>query len=448
MNQHNKERFLMTISSLSYNSFSFEEWLDYLEKQSPIDKVNLGLERIENVAKNMALLTPDYFLFTVAGTNGKGTTCRALETILLEDNQKVGVYSSPHILNYEERIRINDKSPTHEEFVEAFCAIADHEDGNHLTYFEYTTLAALYLFRKAKLDVVILEVGLGGRLDATNILDADIAVITPIDLDHTVFLGSTREEIGFEKAGIFKENHNQIAIVADQNLPHSILEQAELKKIPIHCPFPNSDADWKFTENIDKTWDLEINGTNPKIYKNLPYSNIPVQNVATALVALHYSPFTLTDELIQKSLPKITLVGRLQQLECKPDLIVDVAHNPHSARYLQTQITRLISENNYSALHLVMGMLKDKDIAKTVEALKFDIPVFWYCSTLSGPRGSLSSNLASFIKQQDFASTQSIQCFDTVKEAVTEAKKQAEIQSLILICGSFHTVSEAFLCLN
>lgn len=438
----------MIMSKLTYGSYSFEEWLAYLEKQSPIDKIDLGLERVASVAQKMELLNPDYFLFTVAGTNGKGTTCRVLEAILLDANQQVGVYSSPHLFQYEERIRINDKSPTHAEFVEAFCAIADLQGEIHLTYFEYTTLAALYLFKKAHLKVVILEVGLGGRLDATNILDADIAIITPIDLDHTLFLGSTREQIGFEKAGIFKSDRSQIAIAADLKVPHSILEQAQQKQIPLHCPTPNPNADWQFTEYPNHTWTLEINGDNPKTYSNLPYPKVPVQNAATALVALHYSPFQVNEKQIRQSLPKIALIGRLQQLEKQPDLMVDVAHNPHSARYLHTQISYLMMENNYSALHLVIGMLKDKDIENTIEALQFEFPVYWYCATLSGSRGGLGADIAQLIQYKNNPSTQAINCFDSVAHAIKQAKKQANKSDLILVCGSFHTVSEAFLCLN
>lgn len=439
------------MKTIPFQSHSFNEWLHYLELQSPSDKIDLGLERIKAVAKKLDLLNPDYFLFTVAGTNGKGTTCRALECFLLADNHQVGVFSSPHLIHYKERVRINDKSPTDAEFVAAFNHIAKHQEETDLTYFEYTTLAALYLFKQAHLQVVILEVGLGGRLDATNILNADIAIITTIDIDHTAFLGSTREAIGYEKAGIFKANSQQIAIVGDQNMPFSIKEQAEIKHIPLHCPKPNLDADWEFTEMNSETWELKIGLKNkdPKSYSNLPIPQLPIQNAATALVAFYYSPFKIKETTIKRTLTQMSLIGRLQKLENVPDLIVDVAHNPHSARYLKQQILKRIEQHKYSALHIIIGMLKDKEIEKTIEALDFDLlPVDWNCVTLSGKRGADSKTIASMIKKQTKQIDSSIQCFDSVCEALQHVKQQVHPHDLILICGSFQTVSEVFLCLN
>ena len=195
------------------------EWLSYLEN-SHFKAIDLGLERIKSVAEELDLLNPAPYVITVGGTNGKGTTCRLLETILLNHGLRVGVYSSPHLLRYNERVRIQNQDLPDEMHTASFDFIEKHKTQS-LTYFEFSTLSALHLFKQAKLDVVILEVGLGGRLDATNIVDNDLAVITSIDIDHTDFLGSTREEIGFEKAGIFRAN--KPVVIGEPNVPQPML---------------------------------------------------------------------------------------------------------------------------------------------------------------------------------------------------------------------------------
>lgn len=193
----------MNNSTVSLTATSpLAQWLSYLEN-SHFKAIDLGLDRIKSVAKALDLLTPAPFVITVGGTNGKGTTCRLLETVLLKAGYRVGVYSSPHLLRYNERVRIQDQELPDEAHTASFAFIEQHKRES-LTYFEFSTLSALHLFKQAKLDVVILEVGLGGRLDATNIVDSDVAVITSIDIDHVDFLGADREQIGFEKAGIFR----------------------------------------------------------------------------------------------------------------------------------------------------------------------------------------------------------------------------------------------------
>lgn len=440
-------------------AWSFQEWLAFIEQQSPIEEIELGLARIRAVAEKMDLLCPSYFLFTVAGTNGKGTTSRALEQLLIAEQARVGVYSSPHLFHYRERVRIQDQSPQDHEFVEAFCAIEAQRDDVFLTYFEYTTLAALYLFQKADLNAVILEVGLGGRLDATNILNANIAIITTIDIDHVDYLGTTREAIGFEKAGIFKPNH-QIGVVADQNVPLSILEQAQKNQVQLYCTQPNFEqksaiysdlmqhlAQGFFDWSRDQTqWQLTGNGAlTPLNLSALPLPQIPLQNAAAALTALFLSPFKMDLSTLHAVLPQLALIGRFQKLQSQPDLFVDVAHNPHAAHYLTHRVKQQLKTQDYAKIHLIVGMLKDKDIENTLKQfapLQRLLPVEWHFATLSPPRGANVLDLATASALQN-----GFTCHDSVKAALHHVQLRSQCNDLILVCGSFHTVSETFLCL-
>ena len=236
------------------------EWLSYLEN-SHFKAIDLELERIKSVAEELDLLNPAPYVITVGGTNGKGTTCRLLETILLNQGLRVGVYSSPHLLRYNERVRIQNQDLPDEMHTASFDFIEKHKTKS-LTYFEFSTLSALHLFKQAKLDVVILEVGLGGRLDATNIVDNDLAVITSIDIDHTDFLGSTREEISFEKAGIFRAN--KPVVIGEPNVPRPMLEQAE----KLHCHVARRDVNWSFKAN-EQTWMWQSNKVRLENLENL-----------------------------------------------------------------------------------------------------------------------------------------------------------------------------------
>lgn len=408
-----------------------DSWLSYLENIHP-KTIELGLARVTQVANNLDVLQPAPYIFTVAGTNGKGTTCRALEMILLEAGLRVGVYSSPHLLDYTERVRINNRELAASEHVEAFAHIENNRHHTSLTYFEYSTLAALWLFKQANLDVVILEVGLGGRLDATNIVKADVAVITSIALDHMDYLGNTRESIGREKAGIFK--HNCIAVVGEPDMPQSIYEMAEKCDVQLHCCAPNSQYDWHYVQIDSTTWQFKSGRRN---YEQLPVANIPLANCATALAALSYSSLAISEEDIAKGLGKTQLVGRFQTISDEPTVIIDVAHNPHAANYLNNRLTTLVGNNaNKPKIHIVIGMLKDKDIASTINMLQADQ---WYCASLYGERGAKAEDIAIHLKTKHHPS---IETFSSVADAYKQAIQNANKTDIIVVCGSFHTVSE------
>lgn len=401
-------------------------WLDYL-KNLHKNSINLGLDRINAVAQKLAVLNPAPYVITVAGTNGKGTTCRMLEAILFESGYRVGVYSSPHLLRYNERVRINNKNPTDMQFTQMFYLIEQKREGIPLTYFEFTTLAALLLFKKANLDVVILEVGLGGRLDATNIIDSDMAVITSVDLDHIEFLGDNRERIGREKAGIFRPGKD--AIIGEPVMPQSVFDSAKQLNTTLNSVAPNINANWSYRV-FDNDWCFFSDLQN---YSNLPFPQIPLANAATALATLTYSSLVVNEKAVKMALSSAVLLGRMQQINNDPMVIVDVAHNPHAAGYLNQQIQCIRNKHNKGVLRYVVGMLHDKDIAATLAALSAD---HWYCGSLLGDRGATAAELAVFLPKN------CTQIFSSISAAWKSALMEAAEDDIIVICGSFHTVAE------
>lgn len=416
---------------------SLSTWLHYLEQIHPTT-IELGLERVNTVATTLNLLKPAPYIFTVAGTNGKGTTCRTLEMILLAAGFRVGVYSSPHLLHYTERVRINNQELPEALHVQAFHEIETQRGQTSLTYFEYSTLAALWLFQQANLDVVILEVGLGGRLDATNIVQQNVSVITSIALDHTDYLGHDRNSIGREKAGIFKPNN--IVIIGEPNAPDSIYDVAKQNNInALHLCEPNKNGDWHYRLNDDNnSWEFYAKNHH---YSALPIPQVPLMNAATALAALSYSELTvshkaITSKAIVSGLENAALVGRFQVLQTHPTVIIDVAHNPHAASYLHSKLTQYIKQHQITGkVRFVIGMLKDKDIVSTVQQLNGDV---WYCGSLGGDRGAKASVIAAAIDNKNSP----VFCFDSITQAWQKALADSSNHDIIVVCGSFLTVSE------
>ncbi|WP_263063259.1 bifunctional tetrahydrofolate synthase/dihydrofolate synthase [Dickeya dadantii] len=400
-------------------------WLNYLEHLH-FQTIDLGLDRIQLAAERLHLLQPAPRAFTVAGTNGKGTTCCTLESILIAAGLRVGVYSSPHLLRYTERVRIQGRELPESSHAEAFAAIEAGRNGTSLTYFEFGTLAALWLFKQAQLDVVILEVGLGGRLDATNIVDADVAVVTSIALDHTDWLGNDRESIGREKAGIFRGNRP--AVVGEPDMPASIAAVAQEKGAQLF----RRGSDWQFSLQ-DGGWRWQGGDVH---YDGLPIPTVPLANAATALAALQASDITLTVDAIYQGLRQAQLPGRFQIVSEKPLLILDVAHNPHAAAYLAARLADLPHAGRVRA---VIGMLADKDIPGTLAHLKPQVDV-WYCAPLEGPRGADAGLLATHLE--------SCTSFPDVATAWRQAMQDAGEDDVVIVCGSFHTVAHVMEALD
>ncbi|MGI8489890.1 bifunctional tetrahydrofolate synthase/dihydrofolate synthase [Pectobacterium sp. S5] len=400
-------------------------WLHYLEHLHA-QAIDLGLERVKQVAEHLQLLQPAATIFTVAGTNGKGTTCCTLESILLAAGLRVGVYSSPHLVRYTERVRIQGKELPEAQHTQAFADIEAERGAVSLTYFEFGTLSALQLFKQANLDVVILEVGLGGRLDATNIVDADVSVVTSIAIDHTDWLGNDRESIGREKAGIFRQGRP--AVVGEPDMPGTIADVAAEKGAQLR----RRGRDWEYSVQRE-TWSWQ---DKQRELSRLPLPNVPLANAATALAALHYSSLNVSEEAIRQGLQHAALPGRFQTVQASPRLILDVAHNPHAAAYLANRLAALPKTGKVRA---VVGMLSDKDIAGTLAHLTPLVDA-WYCAPLEGPRGATAQQIAEHLTHS--------QSFSNVVAAWQQAMSEATEQDIVIVCGSFHTVAHVMEALD
>ena len=419
---------------------SLAAWLAYLETLHP-KSIAMGLARVREVyARLDARCTAP--VFTVGGTNGKGSTCAMLESILRCAGFSAGVYTSPHLLQYNERVRLCGRIATDDELLAAFNAVEDARllsldaEGAPilLTYFEFGTLAALWLFARAGLDVLILEVGLGGRLDAVNLIDADVAVITSVDFDHMDYLGSTRDAIGFEKAGIFRTG--RAAICADPNPPATVVDTAtklgaRLLLAGRDYGFVNEGTQWRYWGPAGERFGMPF----PALRGAYQLGNAAA--VLTALfemrLALPVSTGALRDGLLTVELP-----GRFQVLPGRPALVLDVAHNPHAARALAEALG---AQGFFPNTLAVFGMYADKDIDGVIGAMKARVDQ-WWIAALPGPRGASAETLRRKLVAQAVAPT-AIRTFTDVAAALDAARKAVGEADRIVVFGSFLTVAAA-----
>ncbi|MBU2872298.1 bifunctional tetrahydrofolate synthase/dihydrofolate synthase [Colwellia sp. E2M01] len=420
-------------NSSHYQDFTnLDQWLYYLENLHS-SEIDLGLTRISKVAARLAIDLSFAKVITVAGTNGKGTTCAFIENALLAQKHAVAVYSSPHINYFNERLRINKNDVEDLSLIQAFKKIEEVRAEISLTYYEYTTLAALLVLMEVKPDFIILEVGLGGRLDATNIIDADIAVITTIDLDHQSFLGNDRETIGFEKAGIMRADQN--IIIGDTNVPTSVLNHAKSLKAVHGKNLFVREQDFTVNE-LETFWNWQQEQHN-LVRLKMPY--IPRDNVATALMVLAKLNINLHTDFVNDVIASTKVAGRTELIkqvgQC--DVILDVGHNPQATRYLADYLKQVKKQANYQSIYGVVSMLGDKDIAASLQSLKNDID-FWYTGALNVPRAASSEIMASHLT----LFSDKVNCFDNIEEAFKMANKQAGATDLILVFGSFFTVAK------
>ena len=410
-------------------------WLEYIQALHT-KPIAMGLDRVAKVAKNLKLI-PSFPIITVAGTNGKGSTCAMLESIYHEVGYQVGCYTSPHLLRYNERVRVACTEVTDEALCVAFAAVENARGEVALTYFEISTLAAVWHFMQSDLDLAILEVGLGGRLDAVNIFEPNCTIVTSIDIDHIDFLGGTRELIGYEKAGIYRQNIP--AIIGDVEPPLSLLQYAQAINADLRCIGPD------FT-GIKTTigWDFKSNNIG-LIHLPLPalVGDFQLNNAACAIEAVQclQEALPVKQSDIAQGLQVVKLTGRFQKISTKPEVIVDVAHNPQAAIALAKNLASTICSGKTIA---VFAMLADKDIQGVIDALIKEIDA-WYIADTQTARGASSSMLNDVIRQvsieKQYQQPQ-VKLFTSTLQAYKQACFDVNENDRIIVFGSFFTVAD------
>lgn len=418
-------------------SRTLQQWLDHIGRQHP-NAIELGLQRMREVAVRLSIGKPAPHVITVGGTNGKGSTVAFIEAIARAAGLKVGAYTSPHLLRYNERVRIEGIEASDAQLVSAFDAVEAARGDTPLTYFEFGTLGALWLFQRAGLDLVVLEVGLGGRLDAVNIVDPEVAVITTVDIDHVDWLGSDRESIGFEKAGIARAW--KPLVLGETDSPSSVLRHAYA--VGANAIRLSSDF---FHESVDGShWRWRDAGYG--IVLPLPALAAPVQraNAATAIAALRALDIELPDSAIATGVASASLPGRLQRFEWQGvPVIVDVGHNPQAARELSAWLR---SQPVPGRTFAVFAALGDKDARAVAAALEDDVSL-WFLAALE-PGGTRGQTVEALVgKLAGSAAADGTQCPD-VRAALHAACAHAQPGDRILVFGSFHTVAEALSILH
>lgn len=416
-------------------SASLQDWLSYIESCHP-QEIELGLERFAQVAERLPIDLSRVPKIIVAGTNGKGSSTRLLESILSTAGYRVGCYTSPHFRRYNERIRLAGEEVSDQALTQAFAQIEDARGDLSLTYFEFGTLAAFLCMSAAELDVCVLEVGLGGRLDAVNWIDADVALITTVALDHTDWLGPDRESIGREKAGVMRAHTP--AVCGDAEPPLSVLEQAR----NLGCDLRVRERDFYYTQDLaHKTWTWQ--GQNPcgeaLKFEDLPWPELPMQNAASVIQVLSFLPLQISDEALRHGLRDARLTGRMQKIYAHgQEYLLDVAHNPESAQYLADALK---SQAQGRAIHLTLGMLADKDIDEVLKALMAVVD-HWHLVSLPGARGASAQRLQQGLVRLGVA-PELIHLYASVPQALQLPQQPCAQPSLHVVAGSFLTVTAA-----
>ena len=410
-------------------ALSLDEWLDYQLRTHP-QSIAMGLDRVRAVAQRLGLGHPGKQVITVGGTNGKGSAVAFIEAIALAAGLRVGAFTSPHLLRYNERVRVQGEQASDAALVNAFERIEVARAEIPLTYFEFGTLAALLVFEQSNLDLAVLEVGLGGKLDAVNIIDADVAVITTVDLDHQEYLGPDRETIGADKARIFRPG--KPCVLGERDPPSSVLRHAyEIGAFAIRA-------------HADYLIDMRANGwtwrePGYEIDLPMPLMSAPAQieNAAAAIAAVRALALQVSNKSIASGIGKARAPGRLQVLREHPQLIVDVGHNPQAADQLAAWLNA-----HPRRTQAVFSALRDKDIEALVERLD---PHFesWHVAGIvdAGPRGMTGQELG--LRLSPLVATGKLHVHGSVAQAMAAALAQSSEDERVLVFGSFHTVADA-----
>ena len=407
---------------------NLNQWLQYLESLHP-SEIDMGLARVRDVAQKMDLLKPAKTVVMVAGTNGKGSTVTLTSSILQQAGLKVGAFMSPHLHLYNERVKINGVMLSDENFIESFKAIDKARGDILLTYFEVGTLSALYLFTKHQVDIAVLEVGLGGRLDAVNIVDADISVVTSIGLDHQDWLGNDLTQIAFEKAGIYRSE--KPAICGERTPQASLVNHAKDIGSALYVKgqafdFEQNERDWSWTG-------LSKEGQVVKL-ENLPLPSLPIENAATVLQLLQFMPQEPNLIDIHKGILSAKLSGRLECVTKPFKAVLDVGHNPQAAQMLAKSLESQPVKGRRFAL---LAMLEDKDPAGVVEKLKPFIDS-WYLAGLKGYRGQKVETL----KAKVIDRVNGFSCYESVGEALDDLLLKMNEDDELVVVGSFMVIAK------
>ena len=409
---------------------TLDDWLHWQETLHP-SEIDLGLDRIRQVAKRLGLLSPSFPIITVAGTNGKGSSVAFFEAILIAEGYTTGSYTSPHLIQYNERIKLSGLNASDTQIIRAFEDIDKARKEISLSYFEFGTLAAMLIFVQQAVDVVILEVGLGGRLDAANLWDTSLAIITSIAIDHESWLGNDRETIGTEKAGIMRADTP--VICGDPNPPKTIITTA--KNIKANLQQINSHFSYQL--NADNTWlwksdKIQVQLPAPALKGEFQYNN-----AATVIAGLKSisNALPVSIESIEKGLKNTVIIGRLQLIHSSPDWLIDVAHNPHSALALSNYLDE---KPNTGKTFALFSMLKDKDIKQVLSIMDKHIDE-WHIVGLEGSRGMTTKNLTLIMKSANIQSE--IIPHKRFLDAIHFLKKDSKNKDKVVVFGSFLVVS-------
>lgn len=416
-----------------FDAATLTGWLTHLEQLHPAT-IDMGLARVGKVRDAMSL-APVFPIITIGGTNGKGSVCAMLSAALRAAGYKVGTYTSPHLLHYNERVMIDLKPASDADLVDSFRAVEAARGDVSLTYFEFGTLAAMHRFMAADVDVAVLEVGLGGRLDAVNLFDPDVAAVVSIGLDHQSYLGDTREAIAYEKAGIYRAG--MPAFCADPQPPQSLLDHA----LTIGADLRLIGRDFGFLkQNEDQQW---MAWSKSRAQHNaLPFpalrGDYQLGNASLALAILDAlsAKLPVSAGNIKQGLLEVEWPARFQILPGRPVVVLDVGHNPHAAHVLRANLDQM---GFYPATHAVFGMMADKDIAGVIDCLADRIDV-WHVAAPSLARAASADSLADTIRQRN--NLAEIKTYTSIPQAWKAACESAGENDRILAFGSFHTVAE------
>lgn len=417
--------FIQFVRRCTVKKMNVSEWLTWV-KSLNVKQIDLSLERVTAVWGRLSPLKPEAVVITVAGTNGKGSTVAGLEAIYLAEGYRVGAFTSPYLFQFNEQIRIQGQSVSDDILSEAFLTVFSACGDIQLTPFEFATLAALVIFKQSHLDVWILEVGLGGRFDAVNAVDADVAVVTSIGIDHTDWLGETRAAIAYEKAGIFRANRP--AVCGDFNPPSTLIDYAEKLKAPLYC----QGQQFHYVKQVSSwTWQSDF-----RSFEHLPLPILALQNMSTVLMAISLlqNRLPVSDKAINATFATVTLAGRIQVIPGEVSYILDVSHNPAAVELLAEYLRK---ESISGKTHAVFSMLADKDIVATIQVIDEWID-HWYVAPLNCDRGASKEVLAYCFRKTKI---DHMNLFDSIALADHAAKSKASPGDRIIVFGSFHTVS-------